>query len=173
MRKSFFCIFLCFFMGFIFSCKGEPSYNRYVPEAHFLFCTDTTAAKLYKEAIEDIPVNSQFWIRVEVQIKCGVLSSLMHSSETRKIPVTITIPNTEILDVSLMDASSNISPVEDTIKGTVSYTFYAYASTDPKKVYVVFRCKALKPGTQKLSLEYGEAVNKDHNQFHVVTYVEE
>lgn len=156
----------------LFGCNIEPSYNRYVPEAHFLFSTDASATKMYRESIEDIPVNSQFWIRVEVQIKCSILSRLVHSDNARRIPVTITIPNTEILDESLMDAPSNVSPIEDSVNNTISYPFYAHASTNPKKVYVVFRCKAVKPGTQKLTVEYGDVVNKDHNQFHVVTYVE-
>ena len=165
------CILFCLLIVFALSCcNSEPSYNRYVPEAHFLFSTDTSTTK-YREAIEDIPVNSQFWIRVEVQIKCGILSSLVHSDNARRIPVTITIPNTEILDVSLMDATSNVSPIVDSVNNTNSYPFYAHASTNPKKVYVVFRCKAVKPGTQKLTVEYGDVVNKDHNQFHVVTYV--
>ncbi len=169
-----FTTFLIFVSGLFFlGWKGEPSYNRYIPEAHFLFSTDPSANKLFRETVEDIPIGTQFWIRVEVQIKCGIISNIVHSNNARKIPVAITIPNTEILDFSVMDAPSNMNPIEDAVKGTRTYTFYAYASTDPKKVYVVFRCRALKSGTQKISLEYGDAVNKDHNQFRVVTYVEE
>ena len=171
-RKYFLHFFVLFFGISLFSCSIEPSYNRYVPEAHFLFSTDATANKIFRETVEDIQVGSQFWIRVEVQIKCGILSSIVHSSNARKIPVSVIIPNTEILEISLMGASTAISPIEDKIKGTISYPFYAYASTNPKKVYVVFRCKALKPGTQKISIEYGNLVNKDHNQFHIITYVD-
>ena len=157
---------------FLFSCNGNPSYSRYVPEAHFLFSTDPDANKPFRESVDDIAVGAQFWIRVEVQIKCGILSELVHSNNARRIPVTVTIPNTEILDVSLMDAPSNVSPIEDTVNGERKYPFYAYASTNPKKVYVVFRCKALKTGTQKITVDYGDIVNKDHNQFHIVTYAE-
>lgn len=171
--KKHSCILFCLLIVIALSCcNSEPSYNRYVPEAHFLFSTNPDTNKPFRESVDDIAVGAQFWIRVEVQIKCGILSELVHSNNARRIPVTVTIPNTEILDVSLMDAPSNVSPIEDTVNGERKYPFYAYASTNPKKVYVVFRCKALKAGTQKITVDYGDIVNKDHNQFHIVTYAE-
>ncbi|GEM_PF-3825510 len=168
MKKNFLFVILLFVA--VMTCIGDPSYNRYVPEAHFLFSTDS---QKFRESVEDIPVNSVFWIRVEVQIKCGFLSTLVHSSNARKIPVSIIISNTKILSATVQDAPYTVSPITDSIKGTTTYPFYAYASTNPKKVELTLRCKALKPGTQKLLLEYGDAVNKDHNQFRILIYEEE
>ena len=175
--KKLFNVFLMFsFICILAGCSKnkEASYSRYVPEAHFLFSVDPSANKVWRESIEDITVGSQFWIRVEVQVKTGVLTKILRngSSGLNRIPVTVTIPNTEILEFNVMDAPSHIEGREDIVNNGRFYTFYAFADTNPKKVYVVFRCKALKVGAQKFNVSYGTQVNSNHSQFHIVTYVD-
>jgi hypothetical protein len=153
----------------------EPDANRYKPEVHFYF-SETGKAEDYTESLKDVAVDQMFWLRVEVRIKTNLLTAILRGTGTdslNRIKVTVTIPNTEILDFSdLIQGPSAVIPVEDPINGIRAWQFWAFADTDPNPVNVVFRCRARAPGNQTLSVAFGPQVNSVHTQFRVITYME-
>jgi hypothetical protein len=88
-----------------------------------------------------------------------------------RIKVTVTIPNTEILDFSdLIQGPSAVTPVEDPINEIRAWQFLAFADVDPNPVDVIFRCRARAPGNQTLSVTFSQQVNSAHSLFRTITY---
>lgn len=170
------CFFIFFVLLVLITCKlhaEEPDANRYKPQVHFYF-SETGNAEDYSENLKDIKVGEIFWLKVEVKIKTNIVTSLMRGTgpdSLNRIKVTVTIPNTEILDFSdLIQGPSAVTPVEDSINGIRTWQFLAFADTDPNPVNVVFRCRAKAPGNQTFSVTFGPQVNSAHALFRTITY---
>ena len=98
---------------------------------------------------------------------------MIHSDKGRTIPVTVTIPNTELFEYRLADTDTWHSKTEDNFNNIVKYTFNVHADTDPKEIRAEFRCKALEKGVQKVTVEFPpEIVHRDHRKETSLFYVE-
>jgi len=153
--------------------KEEPSFSRFKPTAHFLYSLDGNS---YRESVADIVVGQQFWLRVEVSVQVWLWRTLWPGASREGslnwIPVSVSIPNTEILDFSLKESPIGVTPVEDTINNIRTYNFRVLATSNAEKTPFILRCRALSAGLQRITITYGPQIHSEHAKFHVVTYVD-
>jgi hypothetical protein len=169
-------LYFLFFLAFLICERivaGEPDVNRYKPQVHF-YVSDTQGGD-FNESIKDIAAGQKFLLKVEVKIKTNFLTSFLRGTgpnSLNRIKVTVTIPNTEILDFfDLIQGPSAVTPVEDPINGIRAWQFLAFADMDPNSVNVIFQCQAKSPGQQTFSVTFGPQVNSVYALFRTIVYL--
>ena len=146
----------------IFS-KSEITYQA---TTRFLYSTD--GGKQWSETIQEIPVNTTYYLAVEMQV--------VQSEETKDektVVSTITIPNTTVQDCYLDDHPGvSITGNVDAATNSVSYDFNIVAGTSPSKFRVVFECKPLSEGRAKVEVVYDDNVSDSWDATGTIKYVE-
>lgn len=137
----------------------------YQASTRFLYSTDGGSS--WSETIQEIPVNTTYYLAVEMQVS--------QSEETKKentVTATITIPSTNVLDCYLDDHPGvSITGNVDAVNNSVSYDFNVVASTSPVKFRVVFECKPLSEGRTKVEVVYDDNVSSNWDATGTIKYV--
>ena len=144
------------------SCGEEVKY-----EAHTRFLYSVDGGNTFKETLQEVPVNSTYYLAVEMQV--------VQSAETDKEMVTvatITIPNTNVVDVYLDDHPGvTVNGTTNTLDNSISYKFNVVAGTSPSKFRVVFECKPLAEGKASILVQYDDLVSESWDATGTIKYV--
>jgi hypothetical protein len=169
-----FLVFFCICTGAITAFAQEANANRYRPEVLFKFASGIDTEEP-KETLLDFVVGEQFWTVIEVKIKTNIFTSFVGSmgkNPLNRINVTVTIPNTEIIEYwDLIEGAAQQTPFDDPINGVKVFEFYAFASADPSIFGIKFRCKALVAGQTTINVKFGSQVNSIHDRQRTIMYI--
>ena len=142
--------------------KSEITYQA---STRFLYSTDGGTS--WSETIQEIPVNTTYYLAVEMQV-----SQSENTKEEKTVVATITIPSTTVLDCYLDDHPGvSITGKTDAVTNNVSYDFNLVAGTSPMKFRVVFECKPLAEGRTKVEVVYDDAVSPNWDATGTIKYV--
>lgn len=142
--------------------KSEITYQA---STRFLYSTDGGTS--WSETIQEIPVNSTYYLAVEMQV-----SQSEKTKEEKTVVATITIPATTVLDCYLDDHPGvSITGKTDAVTNSVSYDFNVVAGTSPIKFRVVFECKPLTEGRTKVEVVYDDTVSPSWDATGTIKYV--
>lgn len=142
--------------------KSEITYQA---STRFLYSTD--GGNSWSETIQEIPVNTTYYLAVEMQV-----SQSENSKEEKTVVATITIPSTTVLDCFLDDHPGvSITGKTDAMTNSVSYDFNVVAATSPMKFRVVFECKPLTEGRTKVEVVYDDNVSPNWDATGTIKYV--
>ena len=137
----------------------------YQASTRFLYSTDGGAT--WSETIQEIPVNTTYWLAVEMQI-----SQSEETNDEKTVVSTITIPSTSVLDCYLDDHPGvSITGKTDAVTNSVSYDFNVVAGVSPTKFRVVFECKPLEEGRAKVEVVYDDTVSENWDASGTIKYV--
>ncbi|MBQ6520494.1 MAG: hypothetical protein IJI14_17400 [Anaerolineaceae bacterium] len=137
----------------------------YQASTRFLYSMDGGVS--WSETIQEIPVNSTYYLAVEMQV-----SQSETTKEEKTVVATITIPSTTVLDCYLDDHPGvSITGRTDAVTNSVSYDFNIVASTSPSKFRVVFECKPLSEGRTKVEVVYDDNVSPNWDATGTIKYV--
>ena len=142
--------------------KSEITYQA---STRFLYSTDGGTS--WSETIQEIPVNTTYYLAVEMQV-----SQSENTKEEQTVVATITIPSTTVLDCYLDDHPGvSITGKTDAVTNDVSYDFNVVAGTSPIKFRVVFECKPLTEGRAKVEVVYDDLVSPNWDSTGTIKYV--
>lgn len=142
--------------------KHEITYQA---STRFLYSTDGGSS--WSETVQEIPVNTTYYLAVEMQV-----SQSENTKEEKTIVTTITIPSTTVLDCYLDDHPGvSITGKTDAVTNSVSYDFNVVAGTSPIKFRVVFECKPLSEGRTKVEVVYDDNVSPNWDATGTIKYV--
>lgn len=136
----------------------------YTANTRFLYSTDGGVS--WSETIQEIPVNTTYYLSVEMQV-----SQSEKTKDEKTIGVRITIPSTEILDCFLDDHPGISITGKQDLNNSRYYDFNIVASTTPTKFRVVFECKPLKEGRAQVQVVYDDNVSTNWDQTGTIKYV--
>lgn len=137
----------------------------YKASTRFLYSTD--GGNSWSETIQEIPVNTTYYLAIEMQI-----SQSEETKDEKTVVSTITIPSTTVLDCQLDDHPGvSITGKQDALTNSVSYDFNIVAGTSPNKFRVVFECKPLEEGRAKIEVVYDDLVSPDWDATGTIKYV--
>lgn len=137
----------------------------YQASTRFLYSTDGGAS--WSETIQEIPVNTTYYLAVEMQV-----SQSENTKDEKTVVATITIPSTTVLDCYLDDHPGvSITGKTDAVTNSVSYDFNVVAGTSPMKFRVVFECEPLSEGRAKVEVVYDDNVSPDWDATGTIKYV--
>lgn len=138
----------------------------YQATTRFLYSTD--GGNQWSETIQEIPVNTTYYLAVEMQV-----SQSEETKEEKTVVATITIPNTTVQDCYLDDHPGvSITGNVDAATNSVSYDFNIVAGTSPSKFRVVFECKPLGEGRAQVEVVYDDNVSDSWDATGTIKYVE-
>jgi hypothetical protein len=145
-------------------CKKEEV-DRYIPDALGRVSIDN--GKTYDENLKNIEVGQLFYLKFEIAIQT-------RDNKKSLIPFSIAIPSTEIFDCTLTDYDGTVSsvPSSDTFSDMIRYDFKTLASKNPQKAMVIFQCRAIKAGNQRIIVTYGDQVNDIYKKTMTLVYNE-
>ena len=142
--------------------KHEITYQA---STRFLYSTDGGAS--WSETIQEIPVNTTYYLAVEMQV-----SQSENTKNENTVVAAITIPSTTVLDCYLDDHPGvSITGKTDAVTNSVSYDFNVVAGTSPMKFRVVFECEPLSEGRTKVEVVYDDNVSPDWDATGTIKYV--
>ena len=142
--------------------KTEITYQA---TTRFLYSTDGGTSWL--ETIQEIPVNTTYYLAVEMQV-----AQSEETKEEKTIVSTITIPSTTVLDCYLDDHPGvSITGNIDSVNNSVSYDFNVVAAVSPSKFRVVFECEPLSEGRAKVEVVYDDNVSSNWDSTGTIKYV--
>ena len=142
--------------------KSEITYQA---STRFLYSTDGGVS--WSETIQEIPVNTTYYLAVEMQV-----SQSENTKEEKSVVATITIPSTTVLDCYLDDHPGvSITGKTDALTNSVSYDFNVVAGVSPIKFRVVFECKPLSEGRTKVEVVYDDNVSPNWDATGTIKYV--
>lgn len=142
--------------------KSEITYQA---STRFLYSTDGGTS--WSETIQEIPVNTTYYLAVEMQV-----SQSENTKEEQTVVATITIPSTTVLDCYLDDHPGvSITGKTDAVTNSVSYDFNVVSGTSPIKFRVVFECKPLTEGRTKVEVVYDDLVSPNWDATGTIKYV--
>jgi hypothetical protein len=151
--------------------KKEANAALFIPDAAGKISIDNGVT--YDENLKNIVVGNQFYLKFEIAVKT---SSWQNKTGGNKnlIPFSIAIPATEIFDCTLTDYDGTVSavPSSDTFNNVTRYDFKTLASDVPQKATVIFQCKALEAGNQRILLTYGNQVNAIYTKTMTLVYID-
>ena len=137
----------------------------YQASTRFLYSTDGGAS--WSETIQEIPVNTTYYLAVEMQV-----SQSEETKEEKTVVATITIPSTTVLDCYLDDHPGvSITGKTDAVTNSVSYDFNLVAGVSPAKFRVVFECSPLEEGRAKVEVVYDDSVSENWDASGTIKYV--
>lgn len=137
----------------------------YQASTRFLYSQDGGTS--WSETIQEIPVNSTYYLAVEMQVSQSEVTK-----DEKTVVATITIPSTTVLDCYLDDHPGvSITGKTDAVTNSVSYDFNVVSSTTPQKFRVVFECKPLGEGRAKVEVVYDDNVSPNWDATGTIKYV--
>lgn len=137
----------------------------YQASTRFLYSLD--GGSTWSETIQEIPINSTYYLAVEMQV-----SQSEETSDEKTVVATITIPSTTVLDCYLDDHPGvSITGRVDAATNSVSYDFNIIAGTSPNKFRVVFECKPLSEGRAEVQVVYDDSVSEGWDASGTIKYV--
>ena len=143
--------------------KSEITYQA---STRFLYSTDGGSS--WSETIQEIPVNTTYYLAVEMQV-----TQSEETKEEKTVVATITIPATNVLDCYLDDHPGvSITGKEDAETKSISYDFNIVAGTSPSKFRVVFECKPINAGRTEVQVVYDDNVSESWDASGTIKYVE-
>jgi hypothetical protein len=159
------------FIFFIGCSKKEANAALFIPDATGKISIDNGIT--YDENLKNIVVGKQFYLKFEIAVKTSSRQSKTGGNKNL-IPFSIAIPATEIFDCTLTDYDGTISavPLSDTFNNVTRYDFKTLASDAPQKAAVIFQCKALEAGNQRILLTYGSQVNEIYIKTMTLVYID-
>lgn len=138
---------------------------EYQASTRFLYSTDGGSS--WSETIQEIPVNTTYYIAVEMQV-----SQSESTNSENTVLATITIPSTKVLDCYLDDHPGvSITGKIDAVTNDISYHFNIVAGVSPVKFRVVFECKPLSEGRAKIQVVYDDNVNPEWDATGIIKYI--
>lgn len=147
----------------ITSCGDDDI--KYQAQTRFLYSLD--GGETFKETIQEVPVNTTYYLAVEMQV--------VQSAETdeEKVSVAkITIPNTNVVDCYLDDHPGvTVTGTTNVADNSISYKFNVVAGTSPAKFRVVFECKPISEGKASILVEYDDLVSEYWDATGTIKYV--
>ena len=137
----------------------------YQASTRFLYSTDGGSS--WSETIQEIPVNSTYYLAVEMQV-----AQSENTKDEKTVVATITIPSTTVLDCYLDDHPGvSITGRTDAVTNSVSYDFNVVAATSPVKFRVIFECKPLSEGRTQVEVVYDDNVSANWDATGTIKYV--
>ena len=151
--------------GRLISNPFKKQQITYQASTRFLYSTDGGVS--WSETIQEIPVNTTYYLAVEMQV-----SQSENTKDEKTVVATITIPSTTVLDCYLDDHPGvSITGKTDAVTNSVSYDFNVVAGTSPIKFRVVFECKPLSEGRTKVEVVYDDSVSPNWDATGTIKYV--
>ena len=137
----------------------------YQASTRFLYSLD--GGETYRETIQQIPVNSTYYLSIEMQV-----SQSEPTKEEKTVVATITIPSTTILHYELDDHPGvSLTGREDAVTKSRSYDIHVVAGVSPAKFRVTFECKPLMEGSIGVEVVYDDLVSPNWDATGVIRYV--
>ena len=120
----------------------------------------------YREGIQEINVNQEYYMCIEMQI----LASKDNTAKT--IKTTIVVEYTSVVSCYLDDHPGQpITGQQDNINNTITYQFDVPASTAPAKFRVIFRCIPAAVGTFQTVVMYDDNIDPAWDKTENIRYV--
>lgn len=152
-------------LGRLISNPFKKHEITYQAATRFLYSTDGGVS--WSETIQEIPVNTTYYLAVEMQV-----SQSETTKDEKTVVATITIPSTTVLDCYLDDHPGvSITGKTDAVSKSVSYDFNVVAGISPIKFRVVFECKPLSEGRTKVEVVYDDNVSPNWDATGTIKYV--
>lgn len=166
MRKKIInCIAFMMIVTMLLMLVGCDNKVKYQANTQFLYSTDSGIS--WSETIQEIEINTTYYLAISMQV--------VQSKETKEekiVVASITIPNTNVLDVYLDDHPGvTITGIPDPINNSITYKFNIVAGTSPVKFRAVFECTPLAEGKASIFVVYDDKVSESWDATGTIKYV--
>ena len=161
--KNYFLVMIIVTMVFILT--GCDNKVKYQANTQFLYSTDSGIS--WSETLQEMEINTTYYLAISMQV--------VQSKETKEekiVVASITIPNTNVLDVYLDDHPGvTITGIPDPINNSITYKFNIVAGTSPVKFRAIFECTPLAEGKASIFVVYDDTVSESWDATGTIKYV--